>query len=310
MMRKKNKKKSRKYLFWAVGAVATAATLATIKQKIRPTTTFTREEKKLTSKRLTDIYCTINIPNTNKAMPLMIFVHGFGADRHEGGRFTAVADALAKKGIASIRMDLPGCNESKESFELFAIRNILDDVITCYDHMVSSYDIDQDHMGIVGYSMGGRVATLYSRINPKIHTMILWAPALTYKMEGLEDFMGGKEELKLMIKKANKENAVVYHDPFGNDKMISKEYFTDMESYDVLQALNQYKHDLLIVMGNKDDIVKPEVIDKALTFINKDCHFNYIYMDHANHGFGLWDNHPEQSEKLVNSTIKFIERRL
>jgi dipeptidyl aminopeptidase/acylaminoacyl peptidase len=129
-------------------------------------------------------------------------------------------------------------------------------------------------------------------------------------MSGLEDSMGGADKLNEMIKEAQTNGSVKYNDLFGGQKELSKEYFMDMEAHDVLKALSHYKHNLLIVQGNEDDIVRPDVIDKALTHINKECHFNYLYMDHANHGFGLWDDHPEQSEKLVKETIKFIERHL
>lgn len=307
-MKKKNR--SRKYILLGLGAVATAAAIVAIKQRVRKSTVYQSFDLKIPSKRLTDIVCTINLPQTEGAMPLVIFTHGFGADRHEGGRFTQVADKLATKGIASIRMDFSGCNESTESFTAFAIRNLLDDLITCVDHMINNYDIDQEHMGIVGYSMGGRLATLYSRLNPNIKTMALWAPALTKGMSGLEDSMGGADKLNEMIKEAQTNGSVKYNDLFGGQKELSKEYFMDMEAHDVLKALSHYKHNLLIVQGNEDDIVRPDVIDKALTHINKECHFNYLYMDHANHGFGLWDDHPEQSEKLVKETIKFIERHL
>lgn len=305
---KKNKKKSRLILL-GLTAAATVATVALINKK-RHKTTFKVRNVKITSKRLTNIYCTINVCDTDKMMPLVIFAHGFGADRHEGGRFSEVADNLAAMGIASIRMDFPGCNQSEESFTAFAIRNMLDDIATCIEYMISNYQIDQQHMGMIGYSMGGRLAVIYAAANPKFKTLALWAPALTHNMEGLEDFMGGVDKLNEMIKVAEKKGYVRFKDIFDNDKIISKEYYEDMAKYDPLAALNTYKDNLLIVQGNKDDIVTPTIINKALRYVNKECNFNYLYMDHANHGFGLWDEHPEQSAKLVKATTKFFERYL
>ena len=48
--------------------------------------------------------------------------------RDESGEFTAVADGLAERGIASMRIDFPGCNESTESFLEYNFKNMSDDL--------------------------------------------------------------------------------------------------------------------------------------------------------------------------------------
>ena len=42
-----------------------------------------------------------------RPMPLVVMAHGHGGSRQEGGGFQMVAEAMAKRGIASIRMDFP-----------------------------------------------------------------------------------------------------------------------------------------------------------------------------------------------------------
>lgn len=306
----KQKKKTRKLLWWGLGAVATVTTLSLLLDESRKKTAFKSREVIIPSKRQTDIHCSLTIPVTDQPLPLIIMTHGFGADRHEGGRFTAVAEKLAGKGIASIRMDFPGCNESTEAYTAYCLSNMLNDVESGINYMIRQYHIDQKHLGMLGYSMGGRLAVLYAAQDQRIQTLALWAPALTKAIEGLEDFMGGQQKLQEMIAEANEKGFTVFHDPFGGIKQLSKEYFADLEAYDPLEALSRYNHRLLIVQGNADDIVTPSVTAKAITHINKNCHFNYLYMDHANHGFGLWDDHPEQSAKLVKTTASFFDRYL
>ena len=35
-----------------------------------------------------------------------------------------------------------------------------------------------------------------------------------------------------------------------------------------------------------------------------------VVVDGANHGFGLWDNHMEQSKELVDETTEFLKEYL
>ena len=91
----------------------------------------------LKSKRNTEIPVSIVDSETTNCA-LVIFIHGFKADRHEGGRFSDVARNLAKLGYSSIRMGFPGCDESKEDFINYSITNDLDDIETCYKYIQGS----------------------------------------------------------------------------------------------------------------------------------------------------------------------------
>ena len=61
----------------------------------------------------------------DERFPLVVLAHGHGGSRWEGGAFPAVAEALALKGIASVRMDFPGCGDSTESFAENNLSNML-----------------------------------------------------------------------------------------------------------------------------------------------------------------------------------------
>ena len=304
------KNRTKKLLLLGIGAVAAAVTISVLLPPKRQETECDSFDLKVPSKRNTDIHCTIVLPKTTRMMPLVILAHGFGADRHEGGRFTMVANKLGTMGIASIRMDFPGCNDSAESYQAYHLCNMISDIKSCINYMTANYLIDETHLGIIGYSMGGRLATIYANMDHRIKTMALWAPALTIGFNGLEAFMGGQAKLNELRSEAENKGFVPFNDLFGGVKELSKEYFSDMDHFDPISAIRAYQNNLLIVQGNQDDIVKPEIINDAIKQLNERCHFNYLYMDHANHGFGLWDDHPEQSEKLVKTTVSFFKHYL
>ena len=52
-----------------------------------------------------DITATYTLPAGVGPFPLVVMSHGFLAERNQRGGFTALAVALAERGIASLRMD-------------------------------------------------------------------------------------------------------------------------------------------------------------------------------------------------------------
>ena len=90
-----------------------------------------------------------------------------------------VAEALAKEGIASIRMDFPGCGDSTEPFTNNNLTNMLADLQAGREYAVANAAIDPERIGLLGYSMGGRLVSLLSEIDPTYKAMTVWAPAVS-----------------------------------------------------------------------------------------------------------------------------------
>ena len=73
---------------------------------------------------------TLTVPGDGEDVdaPLVVLAHGHGGTRQENGAFTELAATLAEAGIASIRMDFPGCGDSMEAFTRNNITSMLQDV--------------------------------------------------------------------------------------------------------------------------------------------------------------------------------------
>ena len=161
------------------------------------------EDITIVSKRDTEIPATVVIPETEGIYPYVVMLHGFMGERGGCENFEPIANALAEQGIASIRIDFPGCNESQEPYTEYTLTNMQDDVASAIECMKTTYKGDEDRVGLVGHSMGGRVAALY--LNDSITAAALLSPAANSGFSGLADFLGGMEEVERMYAEA-KEN--------------------------------------------------------------------------------------------------------
>lgn len=121
----------------------------------------------------TDAYTatTVSIPNGDRQVPAVVTIpkgegpfpavvmnHGHGGSKDENVGFGGVAAALAEAGIASIRMDFPGCGDSTAPFTENTLSNMKSDSNASLAYLLENYDIDEAKLGILGYSMGGRLA--------------------------------------------------------------------------------------------------------------------------------------------------------
>ncbi len=78
----------------------------------------TSEKVEIDSVRGTKIQAVLDLPADmpEAGYPLVVFAHGFQGSKEESGAFTDVAKGLAEQGIASLRLDFPGCGEESGRF--------------------------------------------------------------------------------------------------------------------------------------------------------------------------------------------------
>ena len=269
-------------------------------------------ELSIESPRGTEIPCTVVLPEKSGKLPLMLMAHGFCATRHENGTFAMLAEKLAEAGIASIRCDFPGCNESKESHEFNNLENDMDNLDALLNYMKEYADIDELRVGVAGYSMGGKVALHYTKRHPEISVVSLWAPAA---MNGIStgggSDLGNPELMKEWSEIAHRDGLYPYHNSFdGRIVPLGKDFFDQLMNSKANDYFSEFDGHLIMVNGDADDIIPPELLQKVADSAHPDADFVHHVVKGANHGFGAWTNEPHQMEELVCVTADFIIKNL
>ncbi len=134
-----------------------------------------------------DIYATVQLPGKlarGEELPLVVLCHGFTGSRSGDGHFAPLAADLAAQGIATVRLDFPGCGNSTEPFTAYTLSNMTDDVESAITYMQQTYGTGRT--ALVGHSMGGRLASLYPQRRGGITALALWSPANGAGLRGME----------------------------------------------------------------------------------------------------------------------------
>ena len=130
-------------------------------------------EIKIRSKRGTDI--PLSVFESENGNGLLLFAHSFKSDRSENGRFDKTAKLLNEYGWNAVSLDFPGNGESEEAFSVYSLRNCLDDMENAYAYMKETYPLDETKLALLGYSMGGRLISLFFEKHHEFNNLVFWA---------------------------------------------------------------------------------------------------------------------------------------
>lgn len=242
-------------------------------------------------------------------VPLVVMAHGHGGTRDEAGGFTRVAQALADDGIASIRVDFPGCGDSTEPFTANTVTNMLADIRASRDFALRHARIDASRVGILGYSMGGRLAVLATR-NEHYSAVALWAPAATDGIESMVDFLGGHTAYERLRAEAATAGFAVFDTPWGARQELSLQWFTDLETGRPQSAIGDYAGPLLVLYGSNDKAIDPRIPQALVASADRSRPLVEEVVAGAGHGLGFYDSNAQTAAEVVTRTVRFLADNL
>lgn len=202
------------------------------------------------TRRGEDIPAIVFLPEGANNVPMVLMCHGFtGKKEGDNDHFLTLGNMLAQNGIAAITIDFAACGDSGDTSENYTLSNMQDDMDAAIEFMKDTYSIDETKIGIVGHSMGGRVATEYL---DNVQAAVLWAPANGDGLSGLEflnDYNG-------LYETAKAEGSVDSGwDCNGEDFILSRQFFWEMEESHPLEELSSYTNPLLVAFGDNDNVI-------------------------------------------------------
>ncbi len=123
---------------------------------------------------------TLALPKGAGPFPVVLFITGSGQqDRDEmilGHRpFAVIADYLARRGIASLRVDDRGIGKSGGDFAASTTADFADDTRAGVAFLKTREKIDARRIGLIGHSEGGLIAPMVAVTNPEVAFLVLLA---------------------------------------------------------------------------------------------------------------------------------------
>jgi pimeloyl-ACP methyl ester carboxylesterase len=103
---------------------------------------------------------TLLLPNPDEPVPAAAMVHGSGDSDRDNLWYLAIADHLARNGIAVLLPDKRGCGRSGGDWRTSSMEDFARDTQASVAAIRGIPGIDRDRVGLFGISQGGRIAPL------------------------------------------------------------------------------------------------------------------------------------------------------
>ena len=234
------------------------------------------------------IPAVVTLPEGKENVPLVVICHGWAGNKDEGHGLGYIADRMAESGIASIRMDFIGTGDSEEDFIGFCNTTAINDVSDCLEYCLQNEPVNEEKLGIFGYSNGGRIAaTITAKEDNPYKVRVLLAPGI-YPSDGLD------ATLEDDIAECDK-NGYIEKDWYGRTLKVGKQNYEDRLTFQ--ENLDQYLVpgiDTLVIYGTEDTSVHTENSRKYAEEIEA----NSLVVQGADHGYGMYGTDEKSCEIL------------
>jgi pimeloyl-ACP methyl ester carboxylesterase len=193
------------------------------------------------------IAATLNMPDSTEPVAAVLLLHGFGSSKDEvGGMYARVATALAQKGIASLRIDFAGFGKSEGDTGATTIDGQLAQAKAAFAVLKSTKGVDPNRMGVLGFSLGGGIATLLASGQPmEIKSLVTWSSVGDFQVDMLGS-LGQKAFDRA------KEDGVVGLDLGFRTIALKQSFFDSLGAYKLDDAISTYPGAYLTIAGSKD----------------------------------------------------------
>lgn len=233
------------------------------------------------------------VPETAEARyPAVLLCHGFLAYKEgDGFLFNKMAQVLKESGIASLRIDFCSMGENRNSRQKYGLLQLFKETEAAYSWLSASEHVDAAKVGLIGHSLGGRVAALSSVLQPACIAVL--NGALSDKLLSLKNI--DQKELE-------SRGYCIIHTSDGRSELLYKRFYDDLLKVPDISVVSNYQKPFLVVIGEKDSTVEPQI---GYEFYEnyQNSHKKLLLITEANHTFnaktGDCSKALEMSEKLT-----------
>ena len=178
----------------------------------------------------------------------LISLHGFPSHSHKRKSYTA-GRFFEDQGILFMMFDFNGSGKSEGKFEDKLLSTEMTDTRKAIDFLERNYGFKR--LLLMGHSTGATIASLYAHLDSRIDKLII-SGAISDLKHGVAYDFSDKQVHDFWTK-----GHIVYDTPgkFYYKKKLKKAYYDEFFKLDIPKAVKSYKKPLLIIHGEKDEIV-------------------------------------------------------
>lgn len=248
------------------------------------------------------ISATLNMPDSTEPVPAVLLLHGFGSSKDEvGGMYQRLATALAQQGIASLRIDFAGFGKSDGDTGSTTVEAQLQQAKAAFAVLKGTKNVDPNRMGVVGFSLGGGIATLLASGQPMdIKALATWSSVGDFQADMLGS-LGQKAFDRA------KEDGVVGLDLGFRTIALKQSFFDSLGNNKLDDAISTYPGAYLAIAGSKD--FSAQYVDRFVG-LAKNATKEAMIIPEGDHIFGVLGPDQTMADGVIKKTADWLKSTL
>ena len=232
-----------------------------------------------------EVYIKGYMPNDEQKHPAIIMSHGYNGCHED---FKNECMYFAKNGFVAYALDFCGGSTRSKSTGKSTDMTIFtekEDLLAVFDYVSTMENVDPEQIYIFGGSQGGLVTAMAAEERAdKVKGLALYFPAFN-----ISDNWRGNYKTEAEIPETV--------DFWG--LMLGKNFFVSMRDYYSFESLGKFSKEVLIVQGDKDDIVPLSVAQRVEQLYSN---AELVVLPGEAHGFT-----PVAAKKAMEEVLKFMQ---
>jgi dienelactone hydrolase len=212
---------------------------------------------------------TLTLPARGRPpFPAIVTLTGSGAHFRDGNRtpdhpyrpFRQIAEALARCGIATLRLDDRGVGASAGDAAAATAEDTAADTRAALDFLRGRADVDPRRLALVGHSYGGEIAPMVAADDPKVAAVVLLAGSARTFRETMRYQHRYRIASDPGIPPEARERALAdaMRQQDANVKASTEAWRKSVQDRDPLPTARRLRMPVLILQGLTDRAVEPE----------------------------------------------------
>lgn len=233
--------------------------------------------------------------------PGVVMFHGFTGNKIENHRlFVHTARSLCDSGFVVLRFDFRGSGDSDGEFEDMTIPGEISDAEKALVFLTEQRGVNKEEVGVLGLSMGGRVAAILASRDKRVRFAVLYSAALSPLVSRLlSSTTKGTQEVAESMRMLVSGEAIQVRDGW----YLKKSFFDTLDDTVPLDVMGKIKVPILIVHGDLDQVVPLSDSTKGFEIVKNLNEKNELYViEGGDHVF----TEREHTQEVIRKTRDWL----
>jgi pimeloyl-ACP methyl ester carboxylesterase len=252
----------------------------------------------------------LSLPEQQSAEPAVLLLHGTASQKNEvGNLYARLASALAKAGIASLRIDFAGSGDSPVDYRRYNLSSATTDALAAYRFLRQHPAIDPARVAVLGFSQGGLIAQRLVLQEPALAALATWSTVATDGVGAFQDFFDAHYATAL------RDGYAPVSFPWLEEPLkFDLQWFEDIKAQRTLTEMRGYEGPILTIAGAADTTV-PFSQSSALIAQSGHPASRGVLLAGADHIFNVLSDPtivtptPASHEQLIALTVNWFTAR-